>query len=306
MAAPSTRVSAMRRRPKGRVIEVNDLFYNLPARRKFLKSDWRRVGAGLAAGHAAGAGVSRGRLHADERRRAVLECPPAATLARAALSDLRRSRRPGAGRPQGRRRRAPERASSRRWPSRADARAPARLHQSPHRQGQDDRARHHRRLQPRPRSRSAVLRCTCSSRCRPTRSTSTCTRPRRKCASPTSRSCTRSCGAASPRRWAQPACPTCRAARLVRSRTAARSRGSPARSTAGAASGRLGMGRARAGRQRRLARASTDRLAPTRPAGHRRDDGGRHHVGRRARARAHSARPVPRTRSSSPSTTKGW
>ena len=46
------------------------------------------------------------------------------------------------------------------------------------------------------RSRSAARRCTCSSRCRPTRSTSTCTRPRRKCASASSRWCTRSCAAA--------------------------------------------------------------------------------------------------------------
>ena len=48
-------------RRRARVVEVDDLFYNLPARRKFLKSDGAEIGAGVAHRHAARAGVSGGR-----------------------------------------------------------------------------------------------------------------------------------------------------------------------------------------------------------------------------------------------------
>ena len=59
--AGRSRRSSRSARPRARVIEVNDLFYNLPARRKFLKSDGAEIGAGVADRHAAGAGVSGGR-----------------------------------------------------------------------------------------------------------------------------------------------------------------------------------------------------------------------------------------------------
>ena len=67
--------------PEGTSIEVADLFYNLPARRKFLKSDGAEVGAGVAHRHAAGALLSGDRLHARRApARKVLQCPPVATL----------------------------------------------------------------------------------------------------------------------------------------------------------------------------------------------------------------------------------
>ncbi len=74
--------------PEGTCIEVADLFYNLPARRKFLKSDtaeatqvsrlatqlalgYPEVGFTLTSGHSTGSG---------QGGRSLLQCPPAATL----------------------------------------------------------------------------------------------------------------------------------------------------------------------------------------------------------------------------------
>src|SRR5207253_2308299 len=66
--------------PEGTLVEVNDLFYNLPARRKFLKSDGAeaaqvsRIVTQLALAHpAAGFALTSG-------GRSVLRCPPAASL----------------------------------------------------------------------------------------------------------------------------------------------------------------------------------------------------------------------------------
>ena len=62
--------------PEGTSIEVADLFYNLPARRKFLKSDTAEAAQISRLMTQIALGLSGGRLHADERR------PPACCSAR--------------------------------------------------------------------------------------------------------------------------------------------------------------------------------------------------------------------------------
>ena len=81
---------------EGTAVEVNDLFYNLPARRKFLKSDAAesaqvsRVTTQLAlANPEIGFTLTSG-------GRNVLQCPPAANLARSAVPAVRRAGRPAA------------------------------------------------------------------------------------------------------------------------------------------------------------------------------------------------------------------
>ncbi len=79
---------------EGTAVEVNDLFYNLPARRKFLKSD---------AGESAQVSriVTQLALAYPEigftltsAGRTVIQCPPALSLTRPAVSAVRRARRP--------------------------------------------------------------------------------------------------------------------------------------------------------------------------------------------------------------------
>ncbi len=132
--------------PEGTCIEVDDLFYNLPARRKFLKSDTAestqisRLVTQMALGYPE-VGFS---LTSGGRR--LLECPPADGLARAVLPVVRRARRSDRGAQGGRRAEDPRlRRGARR--SGAGARRAERLRQPPHRQGPDDRARDHRGVQ---------------------------------------------------------------------------------------------------------------------------------------------------------------
>src|ERR1019366_3066755 len=66
--------------PEGTLVEVNDVFYNLPARRKFLKSDGgesaqvSRITTQLALAHP-GVGFTL-----TSAGRTVLQCPPAVSL----------------------------------------------------------------------------------------------------------------------------------------------------------------------------------------------------------------------------------
>ena len=128
---------------EGTVVEVNDLFYNLPARRKFLKSDGAesaqvsRVVTQLALAY------PEVGFTLTSAGRTVLQCPPAAIAARSAVSALRRARRSDRG-AQGRRRAADQRLRRGAGRAGADARAAERVHQPADRQGPDDRARDHR------------------------------------------------------------------------------------------------------------------------------------------------------------------
>ena len=144
-AAPSRR-SSRSAAPQGTVVEVDDLFYNLPARRKFLKSDGAesaqvsRIVTQLALAY------PEVGFTLTSAGRKVLQCPPAASLrdrlyqVYGERADLMEVRKEAGGIEADRLRRRAGRAG-------ADARPAERLHQPPHRQGPDDRARDHRRLQ---------------------------------------------------------------------------------------------------------------------------------------------------------------
>ena len=157
-------------RPRARSIEVADLFYNLPARRKFLKSDAAESAQVSQHRDAARALLSGGRLHADQRRARGAAVPAGRDRSRTGcLPDLRRPARPGRGAARGARGMRLT-ASSRRSPSRGRRAGPQHVFVNRRIvQRQDHRARDPRRLQRRRRSRSAAPRCTCSSTMPPDR-----------------------------------------------------------------------------------------------------------------------------------------
>ena len=136
---------------EGTVVEVNDLFYNLPARRKFLKSDGAesaqvsRIVTQLALAYPE-AGFTL-----TSAGRTLLQCPPAASL-RDRLYQIYGERDDliEVGKSAGGLRLTGYIAALAGKPDsggRTHARRAARLHQPAHRQGQDDRARDSRRLQ---------------------------------------------------------------------------------------------------------------------------------------------------------------
>ena len=102
--------------------------------------------ADLAAGHAAGAGLSGSGVHAGQLWTAVAAVHAVRGTARSVLPVARRAVRPGGG-AEGRRRTADRRFRRRARRSGSGSRRPERLRQPPHRQGQDHRARDHRGLQ---------------------------------------------------------------------------------------------------------------------------------------------------------------
>jgi DNA mismatch repair protein MutL len=65
---------------EGTLVEVNDLFYNLPARRKFLKSDAAEAGQVSRVSTQLALAYPEVGFTLTSRGRVVLECPPAASL----------------------------------------------------------------------------------------------------------------------------------------------------------------------------------------------------------------------------------
>ena len=154
--------------PEGTVVEVGDLFYNLPARRKFLKSDAAESAQVSRLVTQLALALSGGRVHARPAPGArCVQCPPVAGAAATVSTSSTASGRPDRGRngaaglrlhgfiaalrragADARRRRTSSStaASSRTGRSRTPSSTPTAWR----------------------RSRSAARRCTCSSRCRRT------------------------------------------------------------------------------------------------------------------------------------------
>ncbi len=153
-----------------------------------------RVSAGVAHHHAAGAGVSRNRVFADQRGPLRPSMSTCAFVPRPVVSAVRRARRPARGH-EGGRRRAAVRLHRVVGGAGADARSAERVHQSTHREGSDDRPRHHRRLQHGVDQGTQSGGPSVSRDAARRRSTSTSIRPKRKCASANSRWCTKWCAA---------------------------------------------------------------------------------------------------------------
>ena len=158
--------------PEGTCIEVADLFVNLPARRKFLKSDQAESAQISRLVTQMALGYPERRVHADERRPPGARVPARGRDHGAVLSAVRRARRPDPD-PQGSWRDPRSKGSSPRSAtqgrfaaSRTSSSTAASSRTGP------SRTRSSRPTASR-RSRSAAPRSTCSSRSRRTASTST-------------------------------------------------------------------------------------------------------------------------------------
>ena len=188
----------------GTTVEVRELFFNTPARRKFLKTEatelahcveavrrhaLARPDVGFAVWHDGKAGRSAG---ARGERGASSAC--ATCSARPSSSTAARSRVDLGG--------AGDHRPHRHARVGARAGRPAvRLRQRPPRARQADRARRARRLRRRAARRPPAGVSAVHRRSRPSASTSTCIRPRSRCASATGARCTRRCARRSRPRW---------------------------------------------------------------------------------------------------------
>jgi DNA mismatch repair protein MutL len=83
--------------PEGTLIEVSDLFYNLPARRKFLKSDAAESAQVSKTVTQLALCYPRGRLRAGERRAQGAVVPPVASVSRSPVPDCTATARPRRG-----------------------------------------------------------------------------------------------------------------------------------------------------------------------------------------------------------------
>ena len=89
--------------PEGTLVEVGELFFNLPARRKFLKADTAESAQISRLVTQLALGLLRSRVRAEERRARAARSAAGGIARGALLSDLWRSAGPGAGRQAGRR-----------------------------------------------------------------------------------------------------------------------------------------------------------------------------------------------------------
>ena len=132
--------------PDGTRIDVEDLFYNLPARRKFLKSDAAEAGQISRIVSQLALGCLVGRVLARRRGTPRLRVPTGGEPPRAAVPDLRRCLRSDRG-AEGSGRSRRRRLSCAAGRDRTEARAAERLHQRPPRPRSHHRARDRGRLQ---------------------------------------------------------------------------------------------------------------------------------------------------------------
>ena len=182
--------------PEGTLVEVADLFFNLPARRKFLKADTAESAQVSRLVTQLALGYPRRGLRVAERR-AAADRSAACRVARASASIRSTATAPTSCRPEGGRGHHGARLCRGARRAGAGARTAARVRQSADRPRPDDRARDPAGVQRRDDQGAQPRSASVHRICRPIAWTSTCIRPRPKCGFSIRGSCTRSSGAPS-------------------------------------------------------------------------------------------------------------